>query len=266
MYTHQGRIVSCRACGLARRDPIPSSDELRSIYSAADYFQLSSDTGIGYRDYFADASVYRPYFRRKFAVLRRYASPPGALLELGAGAGFALEAARDAGWEVRGLELSGAAAAWARQSFGVDITVGGLDDLRDHERWDVIAAFQTIEHLVDVRSALRRVREALRPRGLVYFTTPDHGSLSRRAFRRFWLSYRPEHLVYFDQRSLRRILEEEGFHIELIGPDDPLVVPVHRVFERAAHYYLRRRVEPPVIAWCRVPVWLGDMSVIARKT
>jgi SAM-dependent methyltransferase len=266
MYTHRGRIVVCLACGLARRDPIPSSEELRAIYSAADYFQLSRDSGIGYRDYFADAPVYRPYFRRKFALLRRYASPPGALLELGAGAGFALEAARDAGWDVRGLELSGAAAAWARQHFGADVTVGGVDDLRDHERWDVIAAFQTIEHFVDVRSALRRVREALRPHGLVYLTTPDHGSLSRRTLRRFWLSYRPEHLVYFDQHSLRRILEEEGFHIELISADDRLVVPVHRLFERAAHYYFRRRVEPPVIPWCRVPVWLGDMRVIARKT
>jgi SAM-dependent methyltransferase len=266
MYTHRGRIVACLACGLARRDPIPSSEELRSIYAAADYFRLSCEPGIGYHDYFADAPVYRPYFRRKFAVLQRYATPPGALLELGAGAGFALEAARDAGWDARGLELSAPAVAWAREHLDIDITAGGADDLSDHERWDVIAAFQTIEHLVDVRSALRRVREALRPRGLLYLTTPDHGSLSRSIFRRFWLSYRPEHLVYFDQRSLRRILEEEGFHIELIGPDDPLVVPVHRLFERAAHYYLRRRVEPPVIPWCRVPVRLGDMRVIARKT
>jgi SAM-dependent methyltransferase len=101
-----------------------------------------------------------------------------------------------------------------------------VDDLRDHERWDVIAAFQTIEHLVDVRSALRRVREALRPHGLVFLTTPDHGSLSRRVLRGFWLSYRPEHLLYFDQRSLRRILEEERFQVDPIGADDPLVVPV----------------------------------------
>ena len=266
MYTHRGRIVACLACGLARRDPIPSSEDLRSIYTAAEYFRLSRQKGIGYRDYFADAPVYRPYFRRKFAALARYASPPGALLELGAGAGFALEAARDAGWDARGLELSDGAVAWAREHSGVDITIGGVDDLPGHERWDVIAAFQTIEHLVDVRSALRRVREALRPRGLLYLTTPDHGSMSRMFFRRLWLSYRPEHLVYFDQRSLRRILEEEGFQVELIGADDPLVVPVHRLFERAAHYYFRRRVEPPVIPWCWVPVSLGDMQAIARKT
>ncbi len=266
MYTHRGRIVACLACGLPRRDPMPSSQELGAIYSAEDYFQLSGDSGIGYRDYFADAPVYRPYFRRAFAVLERFARPPGALLELGAGAGFALAAARDAGWEVRGLELSSTAAAWARQHVGVDITVGGADDLGDHQRWDVIAAFQTIEHFVDVRSALRRVREALRPRGLLFLTTPDHGSLSRRVFRRFWLSYRPEHLVYFDQRSLRRILEEEGFRVELIGADEPLVVPVHRLIERAAHYYFRRRVEPPIIPWCRIPVWPGDMRAIARKS
>jgi SAM-dependent methyltransferase len=266
MYTHRGRIVACLACGLARRDPIPSSDALRAIYRADDYFQLTTHSGIGYRDYFADAPVYRPYFRRKFTVLQRYARPPGALLELGAGAGFALEAARDAGWQARGFELSGAAAAWARERFDVDITTGSFDDLRDVQRWDVVAAFQTIEHLAALREALRRVRIALRPSGLVFLTTPDHGSLSRMILRRFWPSYRPEHLVYLDQRSLRKLLEEEGFRVEMIDADDPLHVPVHRLLERAAHYYLRRRVDPPAMPWCRIPVWLGDMQAIARKT
>jgi SAM-dependent methyltransferase len=266
MYTHRGRIVACVRCGLVRRDPIPAPETLRAIYRADDYFQLSGDTGIGYRDYFADEPVYRPYFQRKFALLGRHASPPGDLLELGAGAGFALAAARDAGWRARGLELSGAAVAWARQRFGLDIATGGFDDLDDHERWDVIAAFQTIEHLADVRAAIRRIREALRPDGCVFLTTPDHASLSRRVMRRFWLSYRPEHLVYFDAPRLQRLLEEEGFRVELIGADDPLRVPVHRLLERAAHYYLRRRVEPPVIPRCRIPVWLGDLQVIARKT
>ena len=266
MYTHRGRIVACGACGLARRDPIPSPDALRAIYGADDYFQLAGDTGIGYRDYFADEQLYRPYFQRKFALLRRFASPPGTLLELGAGAGFALAAARQQGWQARGMELSAAAAARARQHLDADITVGGFDDLHDQDRWDVVAAFQTIEHLADVRDALRRVRDALHPGGLVFMTTPDHGSVTRRVMRRFWLSYRPEHLVYFDRPRLQRLLEEEGFRVELIAPDDPIRVPVHRLVERAAHYYLRRRVEPPVIPWFRIPVWLGDLQVIARKT
>jgi SAM-dependent methyltransferase len=251
---------------LVRRDPIPKSEELLAIYRADDYFQLQGDSGIGYRDYFADAPVYRPYFRRKLEILRRYATPPGALLELGAGAGFALEAARTAGWQAHGLELSGAAVTWGRERLGIEAEVGGFDDLRDDARWDVIAAFQTIEHLPNVRDALRRIHRALRPGGVTFLTTPDHGSLNRRLLRGLWPSYRPEHLLYFDARSLRRLLEEEGYHVELIGPDDPLLVPIHRLVERAAHYYIRRRVEPPAIPWFRVPVPLGDMQTIARKT
>lgn len=266
LYTHRGRIVACLNCGLVRRDPIPSSGQLLEIYRADDYFQLRGDTGIGYRDYFADAAVYRPYFRRKFEILRRYADAPGTLLELGAGAGFALEAARAAGWRAHGLELSGGAVTWARENLDVDVELGGFDDLRDEERWDAVAAFQTIEHLTDVRDALRRIHRALRPGGVAFLTTPDHGSLNRRLLRGLWPSYRPEHLLYFDARSLRRILEEEGYRVELIGPDDPLLVPIHRLVERAAHYYLRRRIEPPAIPWFRLPVPLGDMQTIARKT
>ena len=99
-----------------------------------------------------------------------------------------------------------AAASWARQRFDVDIVAGSFDDLRDSERWDVVAAFQTIEHLVDVRDALRRVRAALRPNGVAFLTTPDHGSLSRKLMRGLWPSYRPEHLLYGVLRTARNPL------------------------------------------------------------
>lgn len=258
--------MSCDSCGLVRRDPIPPPDRLLEIYEADDYFRLRTDGGIGYGDYFADEEVYRPYFRKKFRLLGRYRSPPGALLEIGAAAGFGLEAARDAGWDASGLELSGAAVEFARDRLGLSVRRGGIADLDEVERFDAIAAFQTLEHLPDVRGALRRIRAALRPDGVAFFTTPNHGSLVRKLMRRFWISYRPEHLLYFDARTLRRLLLDEGFVVEHLSADDPLLVPISRVIERAAHYYAGRRLAIDVSPRFRLPVWLGDMQVIARRT
>ena len=266
LYRHRGRIVRCLGCGLVRRDPIPPAVSLLHVYRSADYFRLRTAGPIGYGDYYADAPVYRPYFRRKLRLLSRYAAPPGDLLEVGAAAGYALEAARDLGWRARGLELSPDAVTFARERLGVDAAVGGIDDLEDESRWDVVAAFQTIEHLPDVRAALRRARRALRPGGVLALTTPDHGSFVRRAMRRFWISYRPEHLLYFDRRRLARLLSEEGFRVELVSGDDPLLVPLARVVERAAHYYAGKRLDARLMSWARVPLWLGDLQAIARRT
>lgn len=265
LYRHRGRIVQCRFCGLVRRDPVPSAQDLLELYRSSDYFRLSAANGIGYGDYFADELIYRPYFRRKFELLSRFRRPPGTLLEIGAAAGYALDEARRSGWDVRGLEVSASAASYARTRFGLIVEEGGITDVPIDSTWDVIVAFQTIEHLPDVRGALRALARVLKPGGVLFLTTPDHGSFVRLAMRRFWPSYRPEHLVYFDRRRLRSLLATEGFRSLSIRSDRPLWVPLQRLVERAAHYYWAKRVYSRLIPQLRVPVWLGDMVVIAQR-
>lgn len=263
LYRHRGRIVECEVCGLVRRDPIPHEVDLLAVYRSAEYFRLARTGGIGYGDYYADEPVYRSYFRRKMRTLARFRAPPGHLLEIGAAAGYALDEARRIGWTVRGLEVSPSAARHAAGRLGLDVREGGFTELDEAEEYDVVLCFQTLEHVSDVRAAIRRIRRALRPQGVLMLTTPDHRSWVRRVLRRWWPSYRPEHLVYFDRRTLRRFLEEEGFTVELMAADGPLWVPIPRLAERASHYYgagwLRRAPAP---GW-RLPVWLGDMVVVA---
>ncbi len=264
LHRHRGRIVRCLSCGLVRQDPIPSLDELSDIYRADDYFRLQRPAGIGYRDYFRDEGMYRPYFRRKIAVLARYARPPGRLLEVGAAAGYALDEAARAGWEVEGLELSTSAVAYGRARFGVNARVGSITDLPEDGSRDVVVAFQVIEHLPRVRDGIDAVVRSVRPGGIVMLTTPDHSSLVRRSLRGLWPAYRPEHLLYFDPTTIRTLLERSGLEVLRIRADDPLRVPIGRLLERAAHYYLRRTV--PMLPGPSVPVIMGDMEIIARRS
>lgn len=266
LYRHRGRIVACVRCGLVRRDPIPSRDQLLAIYRSPDYFRISAPGAIGYGDYYADEVVYRPYFRRTFRLLERFRKPPGALLEVGCAAGFALDEARQRGWDVEGLEVAPDAVAFAREVLGLPVRQGGVENLPGAPRWDVIVAFQTIEHLPDVRGALGALRQALLPGGVLLLTTPDHGSVVRKIMRRYWIAYRPEHLVYFDRLTLRRFLEANGFAVELAVLDGPLHVPIRRLIERASHYYTPWRMDLRFLPDWRIPIWLGDMLVIARRS
>lgn len=252
-------------CGLVRCDPIPTADELASIYRSPQYYKLTTPGHIGYGDYYADELVYRPYFRAKLRTLARFRPPPGRLLEIGAALGYALDEARHAGWDAAGLERSPDAAAYARQAFGLAVREGGFEDVAADGAWDAVVAFQTIEHVTDVRAAIRSIRNALAPGGVTLLTTPDHGSLVRRAMRRYWPSYRPEHLVYFDGRTLRALLESEGLAVERIAGDGQLRVPLRRVVERVGHYYFRGRLTGCGWPDWPVPVWLGDMEVVARR-
>lgn len=248
-----------------RRNPLPDEGELARIYGAPDYFRLDRKDAIGYADYFGDEAIYRPYFARTFRSLARPASPPGRLIEVGAAAGFALAEAERAGWLAEGLELSAGAVEFARGR-GLAVRQGGFADLPQDGSADVICAFQTIEHLADVRGAIARVRAALRPGGTLLLTTPDHRSLLRSVMRRFWIAYRPEHLIYFDRRTLPTLLESEGFSVLHAGPDARLRVPLARLVERALHYWTPWRIDGQKLPRLTIPVSLGDMIVVAKKT
>lgn len=246
-----------------RRDPIPTDAGLRAIYESPEYFKLGRAHSIGYGDYYADEAMYRSYFREKFRALARFRAPPGTLLEIGAAAGYALVEAGMAGWDAHGIEVSPSAVKAARERFGVSIVEGDVYDVAAEPTWDAICAFQVIEHLADVRGALRAIWRALKPGGVLMVTTPDHASWVRRATGCFWSSYRPEHLTYFDARTVRTILAHERFAVCRIRTDAPLRASLRRIAERLAHYYLGTRFDPRFLPDWHVRVWLGDMEVIA---
>lgn len=247
-----------------RRAAALSPTELAALYASSEYYSLGERHGIGYADYYGDERMYRTYFRHKLRRLRSVL-PPGKLVEVGAAAGFALVEARRIAWTVEGIEMSPHAACFAHERFALDVRIGTFDDLTPSGDADVVAAFQTIEHVTDVRSALRSMHAALRPRGALVLTTPDHDSRQRKFMGRFWPSYRPEHLTYLDRRSVHRFLFEEGFRVRSVRNDDPLLVPVSRLLERASHYWARIRIDGRALSALYVPVWLGDMEIVAER-
>jgi SAM-dependent methyltransferase len=85
-------------------------------------------------------------------------------------------------------------------------------DTFEPSSFDVITAFEVVEHLGDPLAEAALITRALRPGGLFYCTTPNFGSLSRRLLRGRWsvISY-PEHLSYFTPSTLCSWLGRFGF-------------------------------------------------------
>jgi len=150
----------------------------------------------------------------RFSLLGRFASPPGALLEIGPGRGTLGELARDAGWEYVAVEPSPVLAAHLRSS-GFEVVeafvppVPGPDGSRD-----VIYADQVVEHMPGIDAARQLVAEAwrvLRPGGIFFVVVPDY--LKERGF--FWdIDY--THNFITTERRMRQLLYDGGFAIELV--------------------------------------------------
>ena len=81
--------------------------------------------------------------------------------------------------------------------------------------WDVVTAWQVIEHVADPRALVRAVKKKLKPDGLFALSTVNVDSLQARLFGPEWLHLDPpRHLWCSSLKALENLLSEEGFVVE----------------------------------------------------
>ena len=201
-------LLCCPGCGLLF-DPNRPAEELRDLYDES-YFEDYGD----HASYWEEEVYRRRESARRVRWLRRNGAR-GRLLEIGAAAGYFLEAAREAGFDVVGVEPAEAMARRGRERAGVDIRVGFVEDAElPAASFDVVAAWHVLEHIAEPLGALGHLRDALRPGGLLFLEVPNVQGDNARAEKLGWKPLELQHHVaHYGPRSLRRLLERAGFEV-----------------------------------------------------
>jgi SAM-dependent methyltransferase len=169
-------------------------------------------------------------------AIRQYAPDFVSFLEVGCGTGYV---------------LSGIAAAYPEAKlYGSELFTEGLRfaaarvpkaqlmqmDAREipfADEFDVIGAFDVLEHVTEDETALRHMYVACKPDGLLLITVPQHQ----------WLWSPVDeyacHARRYDDAGLRRKVEAAGFHVLRSGSFVTALLPV-----MALSRYLRRKSKP----------------------
>jgi SAM-dependent methyltransferase len=135
-------------------------------------------------EHLPDAEERSFWFRSRNSLIvwamRRYFPAARSMLEVGCGTGFVLAGVRDAFPEIRlvGGELfqAGLAVA-ARRVPDAELLELDARDLPFDDEFDVVGAFDVLEHIDDDARALREMHSALRPGGGLLVTVPQHPHL-----------------------------------------------------------------------------------------
>ncbi len=195
------RIVKCERCGLIYANPRPAVRSLVFAYSRmVDESYLEEEKG-------------RRLSAQSMLEMLKKLKKRGRLLDVGSAAGFLLDEARKAGWEVSGIELSEWAVDYAKKTQHIDAIFHGVlknADFPDNY-FDVVIIKDFIEHLTDPKGTLVEIRRVLKSDGILCVNTPDIDSLIGRILRARWWGVKQSRLYYFSRKTLYAMLESAGF-------------------------------------------------------
>lgn len=181
---------------------LPTAEDLADLYDV----------------YYEDAQLTCPPFlgQRLQAVVESLSSHRrlNRWLDVGFGAGLLLRAAKRGGWQVVGTEV--AAPAWEKmKKDGFDVRLGELHECDLEERgFDVVSMVEVLEHVENPSALVAEAAGLLRPGGILYFTTPNVGSLSYRVLGKRWsVVTPPHHLQLFSTNGVESLLARAGFEV-----------------------------------------------------
>jgi SAM-dependent methyltransferase len=196
--------VQCERCGLVYVTPRPTEAEMKRLYEGQDtHVDVAAQIQKRHRKLAEARSMLR--------CIQRFARA-GRLLEIGPGAGYLLDTARAAGFDGVGLDINRHFASFARGALGLQVIEGTLRTARfEPATFDVVVHRNVLSHLAYPVDELARMRDLLRPGGVMVFETGNVAELPSAIFRGTEALALPDHLFHFSEATLRRLLERTGF-------------------------------------------------------
>jgi SAM-dependent methyltransferase len=205
-------VVVCDNCGFCYADNIPQQSDFDIYYRDMSKYEHPD------RDNQTSSFDIARFRSTLSALIKFIPRSESRILEIGCSTGELLSLLKDNGFEnVAGIDPSPACAETARRLYGIRVISSSLFvPVVDESSIDVVVMVGVLEHVRELKTALKLSRDMLKEDGLVYIEVPDASHYVKgedAPFQEFSL----EHINFFGPVSLRNLLISNGFaqvHLE----------------------------------------------------
>ena len=192
------------------------------------------------------------------------------LLDIGSAGGAYLLAANELGFQSEGIEPNKWLCNFSVSQYGLKVTQGVLSsNSYKPNSFDIISMWDVIEHLTNPNEVLSTINKLLVDDGKLIINYPDYSSRISKILGKYWPFWLDVHLYYFSEKTIRLILEKNGFK----------VIEIKRHYQLLELGYILKRIESKIpsinpitklidlIRLSNFPIkyYLGQKMVIAIK-
>jgi SAM-dependent methyltransferase len=202
-------ISMCKNCGFRFTNPIPSEATIGKYYQSEDYIS-HSDTNKGIINKLYHL-VRKQSLRSKIKLIDKTCPAKGTILDIGCGTGYFLQACKEDGWKIQGMEPDSTARMLAERNIGQSV-FNNLFSIKEEGLYDLITLWHVLEHVHKLNETIQHINKLLKPNGRLIIAVPNLLSFDSSTYGEYWAAYDvPRHLYHFAPTDMDKLLTKHKF-------------------------------------------------------
>ncbi|WP_350289529.1 class I SAM-dependent methyltransferase [uncultured Croceitalea sp.] len=154
--------------------------------------------------------------KKKVSLLNSFGASERMVLDIGAGTGDFLLAAKKQNWKIAGVEPNASARNRASEK-GV-VLHSELNKISNN-KYEVITLWHVLEHLSDLENQIKTIVSLLSENGTLVIAVPNFKSYDANHYGKFWAAFDvPRHLWHFSKKSIEKLFAKHQMELVKIKP------------------------------------------------